>query len=79
MFSKFYQDNSFPKEIKGIQGKDYTIKLLITEDNIKKRDFDYVATGIVPGFNYVEETEEISETHDNTQTSVGQVTNLIEC
>ncbi|KAK1358273.1 hypothetical protein POM88_051529 [Heracleum sosnowskyi] len=44
------EDKTFPKEIKNLQGNEYTIKLAITRDNIEKKDFDYVATDIFPRF-----------------------------
>lgn len=59
---------SFPKEIKNIQGKDYTIKILITAANIEKKLEDYVATGIIKGFSYEPNVVEQQESFNTTNT-----------
>ncbi|KAF1002543.1 hypothetical protein AG4045_020644, partial [Apium graveolens] len=43
------EDNGFPNELKILQGKEYTFKLLIQAKNVEKSNLDYVTIRIIPG------------------------------
>ncbi|KAL1820507.1 hypothetical protein ACET3Z_015376 [Daucus carota] len=66
------EDNSFPKKIKDIEGSGYTIKLLITSRNVEKRDLSYIATDIVTGYNYIDESVQQKDSSMQTSTSVAE-------
>lgn len=71
--SYLIQDNSFPKKIKDIEGSGYTIKLLITSRNVEKRDLSYIATDIVTGYNYIDESVQQKDSSMQTSTSAAEV------
>ncbi|XP_017239637.2 uncharacterized protein LOC108212421 [Daucus carota subsp. sativus] len=65
------KDNSFPKIIKNIQGKNCTFQLLIAKENIDNNDSVYCATNIALGFDVILPTvqEQAQETQSDIQTA----------
>ncbi|KAK1353899.1 hypothetical protein POM88_052264 [Heracleum sosnowskyi] len=61
------EEDSFPTCIKNLQGMEYSFKVLITEDNVLKRDFDYVVTNIVVGWDFQQEIQQEQNILQNTQ------------
>ncbi|KAK1354825.1 hypothetical protein POM88_008306 [Heracleum sosnowskyi] len=61
------EEDSFPTCIKNLKGMDYSFKVLITEDNVLKRDFDYVVTNIVVGWEFQQEIQQEQSSLQNTQ------------
>ncbi|WOG81264.1 hypothetical protein DCAR_0100409 [Daucus carota subsp. sativus] len=66
----FQEDDQFPQLLKTLQGKDYTFKLKVTADNIQKKNQAFVATNIMMGWDYKEETVTEPDIIENSQSKM---------
>ena len=73
----FYQDNSFPREIKAIEGMQCSLKLFVTANNVEEKSSKFLATHIIKGFNTEDEMTNYRETTATTETSAMEVFSII--
>ncbi|KAK1360855.1 hypothetical protein POM88_045329 [Heracleum sosnowskyi] len=66
------EDKDYPKIRELLLGKDYTMKLLIKDDNIKLQDIVYEATYIFLGFNLDEEMLDPQQSLTNMDSFTGE-------
>lgn len=67
------QDDSFPANLKTLQAQDYTLKILIKDENINQQHKIFEVNGIFTGWNIKQETLEDEVHFHQTTTTTAEV------